>query len=141
MTRVRSDSHYVDLVNALCRPGGETEWVEYKRNNTNPEEIGQYISALANAAALRNQPFGYLLWGIEDRNGKPVGTNFDPNTAKKGNEPLESWLLRLLEPRIYLSFHTVEVDGNRVVIAEVSPATNVPVRFKGVDYVRVGTIK
>lgn len=29
----------------------ETEWVEFKVNNTNPEEIGEYLSALSNTAA------------------------------------------------------------------------------------------
>ena len=141
MTRTRPDSYYVNLVKALCRPGGEKEWVEYKLNNADPEEIGQYISALANAAALSDQPFGYLFWGIEDGTGKPVGTNFNPNTAKKGNEPLENWLLRLLNPRTYFKFHAVDVDSKRIVIAEIGRATNVPVRFMGLDYVRVGAVK
>ena len=69
MSTVQSAQRHIDLVKTLCRPGGEAEWVEYKLNNTHPEEIGQYISALANAAALNNQPFGYLLWGVEDRTG------------------------------------------------------------------------
>ena len=141
MNPPRSCQHYIDLVKALCRPGGEAEWVEYKLNNANPEEIGQYISALANAAALSDQPFGYLFWGIEDGTGKPVGTGFDPNSAKKGNEPLENWLLRLLAPRAHFEFHVVDVGGKRIVIAEIGRATNIPVRFRGLGYVRVGAIK
>ena len=141
MSSLRSAQYYVDLVRTLCRPGGEVEWVEYKLNNTAPQEIGQYISALANSAALNDRPFGYLIWGVEDRTGKIVGTRFNFNVAKKGNEPLENWLLRLLEPRTYFKFHSVDVDGKRVVVAEISRATNVPVRFEGVDYVRVGTVK
>ena len=78
---------------------------------------------------------------MEDRTGKLVGTGFDPNTSKKGNEPFENWLLRLLEPRIHFSFHAVDVDGKRVVVAEIGRATNVPVRFMGEDYVRVGAVK
>ena len=141
MNPVRPAQDYVDLVRALCRPGGEAEWVEYKRNNANPDEIGRYISALANAAALNGQPFGYLFWGVEDGTARPVGTTFDPNSARRGNEPLETWLLRLLEPRIHFGFHTVDVDGKRVVVAEIGCATNVPVRFGGVDYVRVGSVR
>ena len=141
MIRNQPDSYYVDLVKALCRPGGETEWVEYKLNNADPEEIGQYFSALANAAALNDQPFGYLFWGIEDGTGKLVGTNFDPSAAKKGSEPLENWLLRLLEPRIHFKFHSVDFDGKRVVVAEIARATNIPIRFRGVDYVRVGAVR
>ena len=141
MNPVRPAQDYVELVRARCRPGGEVEWVEYKRNNANLDEIGRYISALANAAALNDQPFGYLFWGVEDGTGNPVGTSFDPNSARRGNEPLETWLLRLLEPRIHFGFHTVDVDGKRVVVAEIGRATNVPVRFKGVDYVRVGSVR
>ena len=141
MNPAKSAGYYVDLAKALCRPGGEVEWVEYKRDNANPEDIGQYISALANAAALNDEACGYLLWGVEDGTGKPIGTTFDPNVAKKGNEPLEIWLQRLLEPKTRFSFHPVEVDGKRIVIAEIDRAANVPVRFKGVDYVRIGTVK
>ena len=141
MSTVQSAQRHIDLVKTLCRPGGEAEWVEYKLNNTHPEEIGQYISALANAAALNNQPFGYLLWGVEDRTGKLVGTNFDPSSAKKGNEPLENWLLRLLEPRTHFKFFDVSIEGKRIVVAQINHATNVPIRFMGVDYVRVGTVK
>ena len=140
MTQPRSTRDYISVVRALSRPNGETEWVEYKRNYADPEEIGQYISALANAAALNEQPRGYLLWGVEDGTGKLVGTTFDPHRARKGNEPLENWLLRLLEPRIHFSFHVVNVDDIRIVVAEIHRATSVPVRFKGVDYIRVGSI-
>jgi len=41
----------------------ETEWVEFKHNNTDPEMIGEYLSALANSAALTERTAGYLIWG------------------------------------------------------------------------------
>ena len=132
---------YAALARRLRRLGGETEWVEYKRNYADPEDIGEYFSALANAAALNDEPHGYLLWGVEDDSGRPVGTTFDPGAAKKGNEPLETWLLRSLEPKIHFGFHTVDIDGERVVLAEIDRASHVPVRFKGVDYVRIGDVK
>jgi len=28
----------------------ETEWIEFKKNNYKPEDIGEYISALSNSA-------------------------------------------------------------------------------------------
>lgn len=140
MNPPRSTKDYAALVRALCRPDGESEWVEYKQNRVDPAEIGQYISALANAAALNEQPFGYLLWGVEDGTGRLVGTKFDPHTLKKSNEPLQNWLLRLLEPRIHFSFHVVDMDGMRIVLAEIDPARNIPVRFRGMDYIRVGSV-
>lgn len=48
--------------------------------------------------------------------------------------------MRLLEPRIGFSFHVVDVGGIRIVIAEIERAANVPVRFQGLDYIRVGSV-
>ncbi|MXZ26973.1 MAG: transcriptional regulator [Gammaproteobacteria bacterium] len=140
MTPILPLKDFAAIVRNLCRPDGETEWIEYKRNYVNPEEVGRYISALANGAALNEEPFGYLMWGVVDKTGELVGTTFDPKTAKKGNEPLETWLLRLLNPKIQFGFHVVEVDDNRIVVAEVHAAVNVPVIFRNVDYIRVGSV-
>src|SRR5262245_29339669 len=89
------------LRTALALPR-ETEWVEFKLNNFDPEEIGEYISALSNAAALHRKEGGYLIWGVEDGPGnKVIGTTFKPHQKKgAGNENLEPWLTRLLSPRI-----------------------------------------
>ncbi|MGB3789004.1 MAG: RNA-binding domain-containing protein [Phormidesmis sp.] len=85
----------VDLVHELCKQPKEAEWIEFKVNNANPQEIGEYISALANTATLMGRPRAYLIWGITDQTHELVGTQFVPSTAKKGNEELESWLLRI----------------------------------------------
>ena len=77
----------------------ESEWVEFKQNNNNPEDIGQNISAISNSIALLNRDQGYILWGIDNKSKELVGTNFQPKTDKKGNEELENWLLKLLTPK------------------------------------------
>ena len=33
----------------------EQPWIEFKHNNSDPQDIGEYISALSNTAALFNQ--------------------------------------------------------------------------------------
>jgi len=83
----------------------ETEWVEFKHNNADPQDIGEYISALANGATLRRQPQAFLLWGIEDGTHNLVGTTFRPRETRKGNEELENWLHRLLSPHIDFNIH------------------------------------
>ena len=40
------------LVRELAKLPDETEWVEFKCNNKQPQMIGEYISALSNVAAL-----------------------------------------------------------------------------------------
>ena len=100
----------------------ETEWVEFKVNRADPEDIGEYISALANGAALNGKESAYLLWGIADGTHAVVGTRFVPAAAKKGNEPLENWLRHGLTPRVDFRFHEVAFDGKRVVVLEIEPA-------------------
>jgi hypothetical protein len=50
----------VALVNELRRLPLETEWVEFKRNNYDPNMIGSDISALANGSALAEKHL--LIW-------------------------------------------------------------------------------
>ncbi len=52
MTTNRSKDYLVGLVRELCKLPQETEWVEFKENDAEPENIGEYLSALANSAAL-----------------------------------------------------------------------------------------
>ena len=70
-----------------------------------------------------------------------MGTAFDPAVAKKGNEALESWLLRLLDPKIDFRFLHLDTDVGPVVLAEIARAARHPVRFAGQEYIRVGSYK
>ncbi len=119
----------------------ETEWVEFKHNNEKPEEIGEYLSALSNGAALHGKPAGYIVWGVEDGTRRILGSTFQPRQSKVGNEELENWLLRLLTPRIDFTIHEFEHDGSglHLVLWEVQAANSTPVRFKSDAFIRVGS--
>jgi ATP-dependent DNA helicase RecG len=125
----------------LAMPG-EAEWVEFKHNNEDPQQIGEYLSALSNSAALHRQPDGYIVWGIEDGTHEVVGTTFKPRKKKgKGNEDLEPWLTRLLTPRIDFSIHEFTVDTKPVVLFKIQAANTAPVAFSDCEYIRVGSHK
>ncbi len=142
MIQERDAAYLADLVENLRRLPHEPEWVEFKVNNaTEPQTIGEYISALANAAALNEQDAAYMLWGIDDDNHAIVGTRFRPSTAKQGNEPLESWMRRGLTPRIDFRFHEVVIAGNCVVVLEIEPTKQQPVAILGREYIRIGDVK
>lgn len=141
MTLDRPVEYLVSLVRELCRLSAETEWVEFKVNVRKPEEIGEYIAALANSAALIGKPFAYVVWGISDRDHEVVGTGFDPSAVKVGNEALEKWLLRLLEPKLHFRFFQVSVEGASVIVLEIERAFRQPVQFRGQEYIRVGSYK
>jgi ATP-dependent DNA helicase RecG len=125
----------------LLRLPAETEWVEFKHNNENPQEIGEYVSAISNGAALHGKRTGYLVWGIDDETHAVLGTKFRPKQAKKGNEHLESWLLHQLNPRIDFTIHEFDRDGAPVVLFVIQAANWTPVRFGGEAYIRVGSYK
>jgi len=140
-----STNRTLEYLNGLLRElialPHETECVEFKQNNTEPEQIGEYISALSNSAALHGRANAYLVWGVDDVTHEIVGTHFSPSTEKRSNEELESWLLRLLSPKIHFHFYSLDIDEKQVVILEIARATHNPVQFKGSEFIRVGSYK
>ena len=137
----RSTEYLAGLVRELRKLPQETEWVEFKHNNANPQELGEYLSALANSAALLGKVNAYLVWGVDNQTHDIIGTTFKPAGVKCGNEELESWLLRLLEPKINFRFHELTIDEKPVVLLEIGAAFRHPVRFSGLEYIRVSSYK
>lgn len=138
MNSARDPAYLQSLVRELVKLPTETPWVEFKGNNADPQMIGERIAALANSAALEAKSEAFLVWGIEDVTHAIIGTAFEPATAKRGNENLESWLVQMLSPRLNIRFDSVDVDGQRVVILEIPRATQRPTAFSGTEYIRVG---
>lgn len=133
-----SRDYLVGLLLELRRLSRETTWVEFKENRADPEEIGKYISALSNSAALEGRANAYLIWGVQDGTHEIVGTTFRPADVRIGNEGLEPWLLRLLSPRPLFRFLDLLDNGRRTVLLEVPRATDRPVQFRGEEFIRVG---
>jgi predicted HTH transcriptional regulator len=128
------------IVELLALPT-ETEWVEWKHNNSNPEMIGETLSALSNSAALHSRETGYMVWGIEDETKNVVGTTFRPRRARKGNEELENWLMRSLHPQVQIKIYEWDHQGCPLALFEVARATHAPVRFGSEEFIRVGSLK
>lgn len=141
MTTDRPVDYLTSLVHEFRKLPTETTWVEFKANNSAPEEIGEYLSALSNAAALAGKAFAYLMWGIENQSHQIVGTTFRPATTKIGNEELENWLLKMLTPKIAFRFYEVTIDGLKVVLLEIGRAFRHPVQFRNQEFIRVGSYK
>jgi len=129
------------LILELLRLPKETEWLEFKHNNDNPDEIGEYISALSNSATYVGKDIAYVVWGVDNKTHSILGTSFDHTKAKVGNEELENWLRRLLSENANFSFHAVEMDKSALTLLIIYSATFRTVRFKNVDYIRVGSYK
>lgn len=127
------------LVKELCHQPAETQWLEFKRDNYDFDIIGKDISALANGAALSKHPQAYMVWGVDDKTHKIVGTTHDLKTLKKGNEEIESWLRNKLSSNADFSFNSIIIDDNKINILIIQKALTFPVAFEKVEYIRVGS--
>ena len=117
-----SESRDIARIDELRSLATETEWFEFKRKQCEPEQIGEYLSALANSACIIAQPTGYLVFGIDDETHEVVGTDFDPyNTKAKGNQDLLPWIGAGLSPNIGFEPRVIDHPDGRVVVFEVSP--------------------
>lgn len=135
-------SNLKNLIDTLRGMPTETEWVEFKENNHEPQIIGEYISALSNSAFLHDQKHGYLIYGIQDKTHKVVGTDFKPKETKgKGNEDLEPWLARGLRPRIDFKIIEFDYEEHHIVIFHIDAIKTRPVSFNDRAYIRIGSYK
>ncbi len=135
----QSPDQLARLLRELSKLTKETEWVEFKHNNDDPQMIGEYISALANSAALLGKQSAYVVWGIADEDHALLGTKFKPSTTRHKQQELESWLLQKIAPKIHFQFLEFEVEDLPFVILEINAANHTPVQFDGVEFIRVGS--
>lgn len=133
-----SNRELESLLAKLLKEPGEKTWLEFKKDYSKPEEIGEYISSLANSANLEHKEFGYLIFGIEDKSKKIVGTKFQPHKTKKGNTFLEHWLFQRLNPRIDFQIHEFDSNNKPIVIFRIPAAIDRPVEFSNVAWIRIG---
>ncbi len=140
MTVDRDLEYLRSLLQELIKLPKETEWVEFKQNNADPQAIGEYISALANSAALLGKQSAYLVWGVDNNTHEITGTGFKPSNTRHKQQELESWLLQKITPKIHFCFFEFSTpDSVDMVILEIQAASHTPVRFDGTEYIRIGS--
>ena len=115
----------ISVVKDLIAHKHEEEWFEFKENWYEPYELGQYISALSNAAALQGRESGYLVWGNENNTHRVTGTEFDYHRDVK-NEPLKHFLSRQITPDIGFRFDEITFQDKRLVVMTVPAAFRMP---------------
>lgn len=131
------------LLEELIAHPTETQWIEFKMGagSITNEQIGEYISAMSNGATISNQPFGYLVWGVEDGTHEVRGTNFCFGTARQGNQDLELWIRNLLHPKINFEIFEFDYHYKNVVMLRIPSAKGEPTHFKKKPFIRIGSNK
>lgn len=129
------------LLRRLVSESRESPWLEFKANNGDPHLIGEYISALANAAMLAGRERAFIVFGVDDKTRVLVGTSVRLQDMRKGGENLANWLGRMIEPRLMLELIDFECEGLPFSIIAIEPSFDRPVRFAGIEYFRIGENK
>jgi len=127
------------LVEELLKKPTETEWLEFKLNNTNPETIGENVCAISNSATLHNHNYGYIIWGVDEDTHKILGTTFDWRKSRIGGEELESWLRHNLSENANFHFESTNIFEKNIVVLQIYKAINSTVKFKNIEYIRIGS--
>jgi ATP-dependent DNA helicase RecG len=130
-----TQSRDIDLINDLRALPAETQWLEFKKDNVDPDVIGVRCSALSNAARIEGKELAYMIWGINNDTHAVVGTVY---THKVGDQVFQLWLAQRLQPSIAFSFRVADHPDGRVVILEIPATTSAPVTFNNIAYIRIG---
>ena len=129
-----------NLIKSLIALPHEYEWLDFKESWFSKDEIGEYISAISNGAALCGREFGYIVWGIHNSMHEIIGTtvNFDKDV---NHEPYKHYLARNLKPSVAFDVENVQIDGKRLVLLSVPAAKSVPTKFLSQAFIRIGSSK
>ena len=128
------------IVLKLCAYEDEQEWFEFKENWFQPETLGEYVSAMSNAAAFHYRKQAFFIWGVNNDTHEIVGTTFN-QYCEYNKEPYQNYLARNLSPSINFSFQEEMIDGHRVVVLVIPAAEEIPTAFREKRFIRIGSSK
>lgn len=121
----------------------EDEVVEFKRGGKgfSTGEIGEYFSALANEANLRCLPHAWLVFGVDNKTRKVVGTDYDASPeALNRSGGIKYQITQSTDPGVCFSdVHVFDLPEGRVIMFEIPAAPKgIPIAWKGHYYSRSG---
>lgn len=121
----------------------ESEVVEFKEANNDYDKnrIGEYFSALSNEANLKGVRFGWLVFGVRNKDRAIVGSNYRKSkcleTLKQEISDNTTGGISFIE--IYEIYPVVGEEGKRVILFQIpAAATGIPTGWKGHYFGRNG---
>ena len=106
-----------DIFKDLCLCG-ETSKVQFKETLTSQKEIAKEMIAFANSKG------GVILFGVEDKSGKPIGLSYgeiQTISRELGNAANEQ-----VRPTIYIDTEVVRMDGKHFLVCSIEEGKNKP---------------
>jgi len=90
------------------------------------DDLGKYISALANQATLHSKQHAYILWGYDPQCKVLIGTDFLPSTKD---------VFPYLSANVNFSIEKLSYNEKDIVLLEVQCAVETTIQYKGDEYI------
>ncbi len=139
MSHLYTEAELISKLDSLRNLPAETEIVEFKeaKNGFDFGKLGKYFSALSNEANLKEKPEAWLVFGIEDKKRKIVGSGFRQiNRANLDNLKKEIGD-KTSPPTSFIEIYELNFPEGRVVMFQIPPAPRaIPVSWEGHYYGR-----
>ena len=116
----------------------EDECIEFKeaKNDFDSKKLGKYFSAISNEANLRGKEYGWLVFGIDDKTHRIIGSQY--RNSPKSLNSVKGEIARGTTQQIsFLEIYELIREGKRVLLFQI-PATpkGIPMAFSGHYYAR-----
>jgi len=135
-----TDKELSEILDNLRWLPAETEVVEFKeaKEDFHFDRIGKYFSALSNEANLKGKPHAWLVFGVENKHFKIVGSRYRSN--RKDLDSLKGEIANKTTNRItFIEIHEIATADGRVVMFQIPAAPKgLPVAYEGHYYGRDG---
>ena len=135
-----SESLLRETLQQLQQLPAENEIVEFKeaKNSFDFNKLGKYFSALSNAANLKGNTYAWLVFGIENKHHKIVGSQYRP--IRKDLDSLKGEIGNKTTNRItFIEIYELWLDEGRVIMFQIPAAPKgFPIAFEGHYYGRDG---
>lgn len=129
-----------NILNELRTQVGETEVVEFKeaKNTFDFSKLGKYFSALSNEANLKKCTCAWLIFGVEDKGHRVVGTQY--RLVRKDLDSLKVEIANKINNRLtFIEIYELQQLDGRVIMFQIPAAPQgLPVAFEGLFYGRDG---
>ncbi|MBI2947728.1 MAG: ATP-binding protein, partial [Verrucomicrobia bacterium] len=119
----------------------ESECVEFKDANDNfpTSDIGKYFSALSNEANLRGLSAAWLVFGVDNKSRRIIGTDY--RKEKERLHSLKHQIAQGTDPSTsFREIHELNTQSSRVVLFEIPAAPRgLPIAWQTHFYARDGS--
>lgn len=135
-----SEMQLIEMLNQFRQVSSETECLEFKeaKNSFDTNNLGEYFSAISNEANLKDQHFGWIIFGIKDKHPREiVGTSYRRNPSSLNS--LKHEIAQQTNGLTFLEIYELTLPEGRVLMFQIPPApAGMPTSWKGHYYGRDG---